>query len=246
MAYSPPPDLRVAVEYCWLTDASATGEYEAMPDDRVDVVLVCSATAPRFEIYGPATRRRQIQVERGVRYGGLRLRPEWAGAILGDEAWRAADSILVHAMWGHIRAEDAVDLQSSEQVVDTLSAAVRRVLQRRPRPNLWAQRAVNLIVGADGAMRVEAVAEQLNMSRRTLERVFASEVGDSPKHFARITRLRALCDRLRHHRADSWALLAAEFGYADQAHLVRDIEQLTAHAPTRLRQRLRDMPPDWV
>lgn len=86
----------------------------------------------------------------------------------------------------------------------------------------------------------------MGLSRRTLERLFQSEVGVAPKSFARIERLSAIADRLR-HGALSWAALAAELGYADQAHLTREVLELSGYTPRQFAERVRDMPPlGWV
>jgi AraC-like DNA-binding protein len=238
--------LRHAVEYFWLTEPSATGVYESMPDGRVDVVLVCSAVSPRFELYGPATRRQEMRVEPGAVYAGIRLRPEYAGMILAEDAWRIADTLLVLPRFGGYRPEEVADGATPETLFTKLSAAVRVSLSRRPSQGHWTRRAIAALEETAGMIRVEALADDIGVSRRKLERVFASEVGVTPKHFARITRLRALCDRLRGETRVPWSGLAADLGYADQAHLIRDVEQLTDHRPTDLQRRLSQMPSDWV
>ena len=68
---------------------------------------------------------------------------------------------------------------------------------------------------------------------RTLERVFRREIGISPKFYGRIQRLNAFIRRLRLVQND-WSEIAFDLGYSDQAHLIRDVVQLTDYTPTNL------------
>ncbi|MFE9674899.1 helix-turn-helix domain-containing protein [Streptomyces sp. NPDC006259] len=75
---------------------------------------------------------------------------------------------------------------------------------------------------------VQDVARELSVSERQLRNLFTEGVGLSPKHFARI-------DRVRHvltHAADApWAELAAATGYYDQSHMTADFRTLMGVPP---------------
>ncbi|HWD77815.1 MAG TPA: helix-turn-helix domain-containing protein [Kribbella sp.] len=74
--------------------------------------------------------------------------------------------------------------------------------------------------------RVDVAAARLGVSERYLRRVFRQAVGVSPKHFARITRVRSvLGQRAR------WAEAAAYAGYSDQSHLIADFRALMHVTP---------------
>jgi AraC-like DNA-binding protein len=80
----------------------------------------------------------------------------------------------------------------------------------------------------DGAVsrRVDEAAARLGVSERYLRRVFRQAVGVSPKHFARIARVRRVIGT-RH----SWADTAAYAGYTDQSHLIADFRALMHVTP---------------
>jgi len=75
--------------------------------------------------------------------------------------------------------------------------------------------------------RVAETAAGLGVSERYLRRVFRQDVGVSPKHFARITRVRGLIDQARR----PWADTAAYAGYTDQSHLIADFRSLMGVTP---------------
>jgi len=101
--------------------------------------------------------------------------------------------------------------------------------------------AVDSIASAQGNVRVAGVASSVGFSERQMERVFLERVGISPKSFARVSRVQALVSVLGTQRDLSWAGLAASLGYADQAHLVREVRALTGVTPgALLRERMSD------
>lgn len=79
-------------------------------------------------------------------------------------------------------------------------------------------------------MDVTGLAESLRTSPRTLQRLFARDVGISPKRLARIVRFQRVFAAWRED-PDSLARVAAECGYFDHAHLVRDFRELAGLPP---------------
>jgi AraC-like DNA-binding protein len=65
--------------------------------------------------------------------------------------------------------------------------------------------------------------------------LFRAEVGLSPKAYARVRRLQAAL-RLLGGGPLGGAHVAAEVGYFDQAHFVRDFESFTGMTPTQYSQ----------
>lgn len=70
--------------------------------------------------------------------------------------------------------------------------------------------------------RVEELAALAGVSPRTLQRMFASCAGVSPAWVIRRSRLLDAAELVRAGDAVDWAAVAADLGYADQAHLTRD------------------------
>lgn len=82
---------------------------------------------------------------------------------------------------------------------------------------------------------IGALAAELGWSHRRLIARYRDAVGLPPKTVARIVRLESLTTRLRGPGVGSWAELAVECGFFDQAHLSREVRELTGQTPTELR-----------
>ncbi|TPM34808.1 AraC family transcriptional regulator [Mesorhizobium sp. B2-3-5] len=96
--------------------------------------------------------------------------------------------------------------------------------------------AYDRIVTSGGRTRIASLAEGLGWSRKHLAGSFSNAIGIGPKTLSRIVRFnRAL--GLSKQEASGWADIAADCGYADQAHLVREFRDLAGETPTALSAR---------
>jgi AraC-like DNA-binding protein len=69
------------------------------------------------------------------------------------------------------------------------------------------------------------------MSSRSLHRMLADYVGMTSKWIVRRARVHIAAERVAHGEQVDWAQLAAELGYSDQAHLIRDFRRQIGHTP---------------
>jgi AraC-like DNA-binding protein len=89
----------------------------------------------------------------------------------------------------------------------------------------------------DPRARTEDVAAEIGLSLRQLRRRCHAAVGYGPKTLQRILRFQMFVSLVDRDRADL-ATLAAQTGYADQAHLTRECLSLSGLTPAALaRQR---------
>lgn len=97
--------------------------------------------------------------------------------------------------------------------------------------------AVELIADDKAVTRVEHLADELGLTVRGLQRLFAEYVGVGPKWVIRRYRLHEVTARIAAGGSIDWAALAAELGYADQAHFIRDFKAMFGESPTWYAQR---------
>jgi AraC-like DNA-binding protein len=117
------------------------------------------------------------------------------------------------------------------------AAIAARIRDARP-PAAEAVWAWHAIERTHGAIRVTTLADRIGRSRRHLGVLFREHVGLGPKTFARLVRFNRAVSLLRSGRSRSFAELAHECGYFDQAHLIRDFREFAATTPTELAGRV--------
>ena len=94
-----------------------------------------------------------------------------------------------------------------------------------------ARRSVQLIQASGGLMPISKLAEQVYASSRTLERIFRSEIGVTPKQFTQIIRFqRAIHLKTNNQRIDL-TQLSHLCGFYDQSHFIRDFSSWAGTNP---------------
>ena len=184
----------------------------------------------------------------GVRRSARRMRTSAGGGVViatFREAGAASffDGAL-HELFGTSRAlGDLVRASELDRLQARLRAAatpVERVAlvehfllaQRRPRqPDPLVLAAVDAIRRSNGAVRVAALAAELDIGVDRLEKRFRRAVGASPKQLGFLYRLRRALDL--HRSGNNLTRSALEAGYADQSHLIRDFRAVLGEAPQR-------------
>jgi AraC-like DNA-binding protein len=118
----------------------------------------------------------------------------------------------------------------------TIAAELLSRLSAAAPPDARVLHAVETLTAARGELPVRALAARVGLSERQLERVFDERVGYGPKTFGRILRMNRAVESIARTavgrgRMGSWASFAREWGYADQAHLIREFRALTGVTP---------------
>jgi AraC-like DNA-binding protein len=114
---------------------------------------------------------------------------------------------------------------------DLVEAFLIDRLARGPRPDAAVARAYGQILSSGGGRRVTDIAQSLGWSRKHLNQRFREEIGLGPKAVARMARFNRVL-AMAADREGSWADIAADCGYADQAHLVREFRDFAGASPT--------------
>ncbi|MDQ6526143.1 helix-turn-helix domain-containing protein [Nocardioides sp. LHD-245] len=90
---------------------------------------------------------------------------------------------------------------------------------------------VEYVEGDREVQRVAQVCAKFDLGERTLQRLTRRRIGLSPKWLVQRRRLHDAADLLRTGTTVDLARVAAELGYADQAHFTRDFRSATGLTP---------------
>lgn len=204
-----------------------------LPDGCVDLIW----REDELVLAGLDRSARPAPVTPGERILGLRLRPGVAGAVLGMPASEVLDvHVRLEELLGPAARELAERLSGLEGDDETFGVLERAVGSRLegggPDPLVLA---ATRRLGFPGT-RVDELAESLGISDRQLRRRFHQSVGYGPKTLDRVLRFRRLVAQSGAVAAgqSDLARVAADLGYADQAHMTRDCLRLSGLTPVRL------------
>jgi AraC-like DNA-binding protein len=136
------------------------------------------------------------------------------------------------------RLQDVADWDERFDLLDRTLADCLTEAREKTSVVSWA---VRRIEETGGVLELRGLARELGYSQKHVITLFRDHVGIPPKLLARIIRFNRLMQHLRHGGRGTWADLALEFGYYDQAHLVRDVRQFTGVTPTEVRPLVTDL-----
>ena len=177
----------------------------------------------------------------GTHLVSARLHPLGATQLFGFAVPDAANSIIdLEQLIG----VDARDLRARLLAADSPGARfviLETLLRERQMQGLavpaFVRDAATRLEQSHGLLRIGALHEELDVSRKHLAVSFNRYVGVSAKAYGRIQRFVWTVDRLRSSVDVEWSRIAAEAGYSDQSHLVRDFQRVGAASPTEYLRR---------
>ena len=243
--FAPDAALSGVVESYWTLDVvRPPATVTVLPDGLIDLTFTVGAR-PAAHVTGALAGPERYVHERPVGLVGVSLQPGAAPAVLGVEVaalpggWTPLARVI-----GPVADELAARVAAATPgpsrlaLLDTFLAA--RLRQRDSRS------ADDRVTGALGAILARAgdvdigrLARESAASPRHLSRLFDAWIGFGPKRLARIVRVQAALRRLLEEPEANLAAVAAELGFADHAHLAREVRELTGEPPSALARRLR-------
>ncbi|MCA9692846.1 MAG: helix-turn-helix transcriptional regulator [Myxococcales bacterium] len=233
---APSPALASLVERHWIIrwslPAGESHAQETLPHPCVNLVV----EADRCAVHGPATARHVARLTGSGRVVATKFKPGGFSPLV-DFPVRALSegSRALADAFGLARDELAPAVRAEPDDAAAV-ALVERFLEGRARPP---DAAVALVIEAAtlalerrDLVTVERLAAAVGVSPRTLQRLFERHVGVSPKWMLRRYRVHELAARVERGEPLRWASLAAELGYCDQSHLIREFKAQLGRSPT--------------
>ena len=209
------------VECSWEQRADSGGHVQrVLPDACADVIVSSSGEAT---VVGPATSVQLPRLSGGERLRGLRFRTAAIGPALGLPAYELRDlQMPLRELFPACEAGRIADQVWRGELPSFLDPGVRE------------RRVEHALASLRRQTRVGAIAEDLGVSARHLRRLVLAHTGLEPRTLSRIMRFQRFLDLSDRAAEPFLADLAARAGYADQAHLTREVRALSGLTPTAL------------
>jgi AraC-like DNA-binding protein len=246
------------VERLWLlSDAPQHSRERIVPSGTMELVI--NLHEDELRIYDPAqpqpckrfsgavvsgtySRAFVIDTREHASIIGVHFKPGGAFPFLGMEASEVADAhVDLETLWGTSAKELRERLcaaKTSAARLNLLESALAAHLFRPLERHDAVRFALDSFGRADPDLTVRHVARAVGLSQRRFIQLFAREIGLSPKLFCRVQRFQRALETVRQTAVPDWARLAADCGYYDQSHLIRDFRCFSNLSPTEyIRQR---------
>jgi len=235
----PSPALAPFVAHFWSVRwaLEAPVVVETLPHPSVHVVLEEHGRRRRAEVAGVGTGRFVRQLAGEGHVFGIKFRPGAFRVLLGAPMTNLTDRVVpigeVLGREGKRMARAVFSAAELEAKIAIAESFLERCLSPLPLEIERVRDLVERMATDRSLLRVEQAASALDVDLRTLQRRFRQYVGVSPKSVILRYRLHEAAERLKAPKPPSLAVLAAELGYADQAHFAREFKTVVGRTPRR-------------
>jgi len=217
--YEERPSVSRFVDVIWRTHDTSDGTYLAAADACWDMIFIRSEFGNRSLLSGPSSTITPVPYRAGNRNVGIRFR---RGSFLT-----------------HVAATTMVD--TTEQLPMPTSESFLLAGQEWPMPtfetvdDLVADLERRELLADDPVVMAALRGDDPGLTRRSVQRHVAQVTGLTVNQIRRIVRARNAAERLA--RGDRILDVAHDLGFADQAHLTREVRRMTGFTPGRTRDR---------
>jgi len=201
---------------------------------------------PQLFVFGQARKYGQLQGNGSFRMIGVTFQPTALKTVFGINANELTDqNTCITNLTKTSLTEQLQDCNSIREKISCLSAFLLLQARRYDGEHKKLHYAVDAL---QQGKKLSDVLHDLNMSERSLERLFLTHIGITPILYARICRFQTSLALLRQGTFRSLTDIAYSLGYFDQSHFIRDFKLFSGASPRiYLRKTIERMPgfPEW-
>lgn len=216
--------------------ADHSGPISVVPDGCVDILWRDGA----LRVAGPDVTAATLLPKPGNTIVGVRFQPGaargWLGVPMSELVGLEVDLV---DLWGACVGEMSrkiEDAPTTEERSAVLTSELSRLVPEKDGPAPDAAAAFNLLQHdlVEPGTRISVILDRLDTSARTLRRRCQEHFGYGPKTLDRILRFQRLLSLTASSPRAPLARMAYEVGYADQAHMTREVRELANLSPKAL------------
>lgn len=229
--YKPPEALSKQFDMFWYTEnvTSVERTVRILPDGCSDIIIPLSDNNSEPQFVGCMTKHRKTTLFPGDKMVGLRFNPGYSYELLRTDMTQIIDKIINLTFMAKCDFSAVQeDFQKSENINFGLIEKSLKKIIKPVSDYRHIYYALGKIRENNGLIRIEELADTLNISRRFLEKEFNKVLGITPKKYSRIVRFKRAASK----QNTSLSELAVECGYYDQAHFIKDFKEFSGVTPT--------------
>jgi AraC-like DNA-binding protein len=207
------------VDIVWRTHDTSDGTYLAAADACWDMIFIRSVHGNRALLSGPSSKITPVPYRAGNHNVGIRFhRGTFLTHVPTSTMVDTTDALPMPTSESFLLAGEAWSMPDYETTDEFVAELERRAL-----------------LSDDPIVMAALHGDEAGTSTRSLQRHISNATGLTAKRIRQIVRARTAVERLQ--RGESILDVTYELGYADQAHLTRDLKSLTGYTPGQTQDR---------
>lgn len=233
--YHPSEELGFFVEHYWIVEWDLRGQpnhqQETLPHPSIHIIV----ERERSEVVG-VVEGKYTRILEGLGWVfGIKFWPggfyPFFNAPISDLTNRVVQLSEVFGESSTVLGKIVPSSPIGEQQVNLAEEWLRARHSVRDKNVALIRKIVDQIATDPNITKVDDLLPTVDMSKRTLQRLFSRYVGVSAKWIIQRYRLHEAIEKIDHHRPINWAKLAIDLGYYDQAHFIKHFKKFVGRSP---------------
>jgi AraC-like DNA-binding protein len=217
--YGERPSASRFVDVIWRTHDTSDGTYLAAADACWDMIFIRSVHGNRALLSGPSSKITPVPYRAGNHNLGIRFhRGTFLTHVRTSAMVDTTEALPMPTSESFLLAGEEWSMPTFETADEFIAQLERREL-----------------LSDDPIVMAALRDDETGMSLRSIQRRVSHATGLTAKRIRQIVRARAAAERLQ--RGESILDVTYDLGYADQAHLTRDLKRLTGYTPGQTKDR---------
>lgn len=221
-----------------------TAEVTAVPDTCVDIICSVDDDGISAEVWGTPLEKKTVHQMVGREYFGLRFAPGYMPDMLDISMAEVTDNVadfyeVIRDKEAGERMRVCQDPKQWKQIfLETYykSRAEACGLDQTEGTKNLAEYIKRRLIQTGGQMSAEKLAEETFYSERYVNKVLKTDMGITPKTFARIVKFQNALQMINKNDDLSLTEIAEYTGYYDQSHFIREFKKFADLAPKQYRK----------
>lgn len=226
--------------YCFQKDSTLGNSVIAVPDGCLDILFCCDDTNPSADVCGTVLQPKVVRNEPNKYFFGVRFLP---GHTFQLRDLSMSDFVEQEVPFLQVINDRELfeQITTSRDFAYQIQVFLSHYLRYREEHMTqdchkeMKQFMMSKIMQSAGQIKIKDLAELSGYSTRYINKIFTEEFGLSPKIYCKLMRFQYLISNLNEQNTEIFdqdlAQLAAELGYYDQSHMIKDFYALANTTP---------------
>ncbi len=248
--YPPDPALARYIQCYWTLESEGPpvpARERIFPDGCMELVFHCgdlfkkyrnggiAHVQPRSFVHGQLTEFIEIEPTGKTGIFSVRFQPGGLRPFISPDISELTGlEVGLRELWnkdGEILEDRILNTRNDQQRIAVLESFLLTRLNEKKQPDSLIEHCLQSMLAGGGALPVQQLADELNITRRHLERKFLSTVGIRPKLLSRIIRFQHTLRLIESRQFTNLTMTAYGGGFYDQAHFIKDFKAFTGLNP---------------
>jgi AraC-like DNA-binding protein len=187
-------------------------------------------------LYGQTIKPSELAIRDNFTLIAYFLYPNALTSLFGIAANELKDKGIELAFFNQVKTsslqEQLLNTSILNDRLNLLDNFIKKLADNSVSTDIRTEFAIKTINKSKGQISLQNIQQELGITERTLQRIFETNVGLSPRMYSRVYQFQSAFQKMNKYPFSKISDLAYDYGFADQSHFTRVFKEFTNLTPT--------------